>query len=164
LGALGGGPQLTVTAKEQTTMASPTPTRTDTPSASSEASLSELVQRLTEQATSLAQKEVELAKAEMALKGRRLGLGAGAFSGAGLVALLALGALTAAAILALATAVAGWLAALIVAVAYLLAAGALALVGRSKVREGAPPVPEQTAESLQEDLREAKRKAKEGRA
>jgi membrane protein len=122
------------------------------------------LQRLSEQTTSLAQKEIELAKAEMALKGKRIGVGVGAFSGAGLLALLALGALTAAAILALAGAVETWLAAAIVAVAYLLIAGALALAGRSKVQAGTPPVPEQTVESLQEDLRETKQKAKEGRA
>jgi membrane protein len=122
------------------------------------------MQQLTEQTTSLAQKEIELAKAEMALKGKRIGIGVGAFSGAGLLALLALGALTAAAILALASAVEAWLAAAIVAVAYLLISGALALAGRSKVQAGTPPVPEQTVESLQEDLRETKQKAKEGRA
>jgi membrane protein len=122
------------------------------------------LQRLSEQTTSLAQKEIELAKAEMALKGKRVGVGVGAFSGAGLLALLALGALTAAAILALASAVEAWLAAAIVAVAYLLVAGALALAGRSKVQAGTPPVPEQTVASVQEDLRETKQKAKEGRA
>jgi hypothetical protein len=122
------------------------------------------LQRLSEQTTSLAQKEIELAKAEMALKGKRIGIGVGAFGGAGLLALLALGALTAAAILALASAVEAWLAAAIVAVAYLLIAGALALAGRSKVQAGTPPVPEQTVASVQEDLRETKQKAKEGRA
>src|ERR1044072_7989234 len=58
-------------------------------------SISELLQQLTEQTTRLAQKEIELAKAEMAVKGRRLGMGAGAFSGAGLLALFGLGAATA---------------------------------------------------------------------
>jgi uncharacterized membrane protein YqjE len=137
---------------------------TDTQRPLSEDSVFELLQRLSEQTTSLAQKEIELAKVEMALKGKRIGVGVGAFSGAGLLALLALGALTAAAILALASAVEVWLAAVIVAVAYLLIAGALALAGRSKVKAGSPPVPEQTAASLQEDLRETKQKAKEGRA
>jgi hypothetical protein len=140
----------------------PSPTDTSTPL--SQDSVSGLLQRLTEQTTSLAQKEIELAKAEMALKGKRVGIGVGAFSGAGLLALLALGALTAAAILALASAVEGWLAAVIVAVVYLLIAGAMALVGRSKVQAGTPPVPEQTVVSVKEDVRETKEKAKEGRA
>lgn len=138
--------------------------RTAVPAESEERSVSELLQQLTEQTTRLAQKEIELAKAEMAAKGKRLGIGAGAFSTAGLIALFAVGAVTAAAILGLATALEGWLAALIVAGVYLLVAGALALFGRSKVQAATPPVPEQTAESVKEDLKSTKEKAKEGRA
>ena len=145
-------------------MTSQTPIRNDTRNPASQDSVADLLKRLSEQTTSLAQKEIELAKAEMALKGKRIGTGVGAFSGAGLLALFALGALTTAAILALATAVAGWLAALIVAVVYLVIAGVLALAGRSKVQAGTPPVPEQTVESVKEDVRETKEKAKEGRA
>jgi Putative Actinobacterial Holin-X, holin superfamily III len=138
--------------------------RMDTPDEAEERSVSELLRQLTEQTTRLAQKEIELAKAEMAVKGKRLGIGAGAFSAAGLIAVLALGAVTAAAILGLATALEGWLAALIVAAVYLLVAGGLALFGRSKVQAATPPVPEQTAESVKEDLESTKEKAKEGRA
>lgn len=138
--------------------------RTEAPAGAAERSVSELLQQLTEQTTRLAQKEIELAKAEMAVKGKRLGTGAGAFSAAGLIALFALGAVTAAAILGLSTAMEGWLAALVVAGVYLLVAGVLALFGRSKVQAAAPPVPEQTAESVKEDLESTKKKAKEGRA
>jgi hypothetical protein len=128
-----------------------------------ERSISQLLQQLTEQTTRLAQKETELAKAEMTAKGKQLGIGAGAFSAAGLLALFALAALTTAVILALGTAMEDWLAALIVAVVYGLIAGALALVGRSRVQAAAPPVPERTAESVKEDIRQTKHKAKEGR-
>jgi hypothetical protein len=138
--------------------------RVGTPAEAEEHSVSELMRQLTEQTTRLAQKEIELAKAEMTVKGKRLGIGAGAFSTAGLLALFAFGAVTAAAILGLATALEGWLAALIVAGVYLLAAGVLALFGRSKVQAATPPVPEQTAESVKEDLESTKEKAKEGRA
>jgi Putative Actinobacterial Holin-X, holin superfamily III len=127
-------------------------------------SLAELTKQLTEQTTALARKEVELAKAEMSLKAKRLGFGAGAFGGAGLMGVLALGALTAAAILGLAEAVDPWLAALIVAVAYAAVAGALALIGRSRVQAGTPPVPERAIESSREDVEAAKRSAKEARA
>jgi Putative Actinobacterial Holin-X, holin superfamily III len=143
-------------------MAQPTASPPGTDS-SEQGSLSELLRQLTEQTTRLAQKEIELAKAEMAVKGKRISMGAGAFSIAGLLALLALGALTAAAILGLATGMEGWLAALIVAAVYLLLAGASALVGRSKVQAGTPPVPEQTVKSVKEDIEETKQKAKEGR-
>lgn len=138
--------------------------RRDASAEAEERSISELLQQLTEQTTKLAQKEIELAKAEMAAKGKRLGIGAGAFSAAGLIALFALGAATAAAILGLATALEGWLAALIVAVVYLMLAGVLAIVGRSKVQAAAPPVPEQTAESVKEVVESTKAKAKGGRA
>jgi hypothetical protein len=138
--------------------------RTGGAAETTEHSISELLQQLTEQTTRLAQKEIELAKAEMAVKGKRLGVGAGAFSSAGLIALFGLGAVTTAAILGLATALEGWLAALIVAVAYFALAGALALVGRSKVQGAAPPMPEQTVESIKEDVESTKEKAKKGRA
>lgn len=137
--------------------------RMGAPHEDEERSVSELLQQLTEQTTRLAQREIELAKAEMAVKGKRLGIGAGAFSSAGLIGLLALGAVTAAAILGLATAMEGWLAALIVAGVYLLVAGVLALFGRSKVQAATPPVPEQTAESVKEDVEMTKEKAKEGK-
>ncbi|MCW2987611.1 MAG: hypothetical protein JWM24_549 [Solirubrobacterales bacterium] len=145
-------------------MAAPTSNSTGRANGSEQRSVSELLQQLTEQTTRLAQKEIELAKAEMAAKGKRIGVGAGAFSGAGLLALLALGALTAAAILALATALDAWLAALIVAVVYLAVAGLLALIGRAKVEEATPPVPEQAVESVKRDVELTKDKAKEGRA
>jgi lipopolysaccharide export LptBFGC system permease protein LptF len=126
-------------------------------------SLAELTKQLSDQATALARKEVELAKAEMSLKAKRLGLGAGAFGGAGLLAVLALGALTAAAILGLAEAVDAWLAALIVAAVYGAIAGILALIGRNRVQAGSPPVPEETVESVKEDVEWTKASARQAR-
>jgi lipopolysaccharide export LptBFGC system permease protein LptF len=128
-----------------------------------ERSLAELTKRLSDQASTLAQKEIELAKAELALKGKRLGVGAGAFGGAGVVGLFAVGALTAAAILALATAVDAWLAALIVAVLYGAIAAVLALTGKKKVDAATPPVPEQAIESTKTDVEYTKRRTKEAR-
>jgi type IV secretory pathway TrbD component len=84
----------------------------------SDKSLAELTKQLSDQTTALGSKEVELAKAELALKGQRLGLGAGMFGGAGRMVAHAFGALTACLILALATTLDAWLAALIVAAAY----------------------------------------------
>jgi hypothetical protein len=121
------------------------------------------MKQLSEQTSALARKEVELAKAELALKGKRAGVGAGMFGGAGLLALFAVGALTACLILALATAVAPWLAALIVAVVYGAIAGALALTGKTNVQKATPPVPEQATESVKEDVRWAKTRAQAGR-
>ena len=128
-----------------------------------EASISELTKRLSDQSTALARKEIELAKAEVEQKGKRLGLGAGAFGAAGVVGLFAIGALTAAVILALDKAVDAWLAALIVAVAYAAVAGVLALTGKKQVDQGTPPVPEQAIESTKADVDAVKAGAKEGR-
>jgi hypothetical protein len=127
-------------------------------------SIAELTRALSDQATRLAQQEVELAKAELAAKGKKIGIGAGAFGGAAVVGLLALGALVATVILLLATAMTAWLAALIVTVVLAAVAGVMALMGKSKVEEATPPLPEQTIDTVKEDVREAKTRAQEGRA
>ena len=64
-------------------------------------SLGELLKQLSEQTTRLVHQELELAKAELAQKGRQAGMGAGMFGGAGALGLAAVGALTACFILAL---------------------------------------------------------------
>ncbi len=132
-------------------------------SSSGEASVAELVKQLSEQASRLAQQEVQLAKAELAVKGKRAGIGAGMFGGAGVFGFYMLGALTAAAILGLATAVVAWLAALIIAVVLGGVAGLLALQGKNKVQQATPPVPEQASESVKEDVQWAKTKAQAAR-
>jgi hypothetical protein len=121
-----------------------------------EASVRELVQQLSEQTSRLARQEVELAKAELEVKGRRAGVGAGLFGGAGVSGLYALGALVAAAVLALATAVAAWLAALIVAAALAVLTGVLVVRGRSNLQSSAPPVPDRVSDSVKKDLQWAK--------
>jgi hypothetical protein len=130
---------------------------------SSEASVAELVKELSEETSRLARQEVALAKAELAAKGKRAGIGAGLFGGAGAFGFYALGALTAAAILGLATAVAAWLAALILGALLGAIAGVLALRGKSKVEQATPPVPEQATESVKEDVQWAKTRAQAGR-
>ena len=115
-----------------------------------------LLKRLADETATLVRKELELAKAEVAVKGKQAGLGAGLLGGAGVVGLLALGALTAAVILALDTAMAAWLAALIVAVVLGAVAAVLGLKGKNEVAEAGPPIPEQTVETLKEDVQWAK--------
>ena len=132
-------------------------------SAISDRSIAELVKQLSDQTATLVHQELDLAKAELTAKGKKAGLGAGMFGAAGVFGLYAVGALTACVILALSTAMDGWLAALIVAVVYGAIAGVLALVGKNKVKEGVPPVPEQTVESVKEDVQWTKQRAKEGR-
>jgi membrane protein len=125
--------------------------------------MAELVKQLSEQTSRLARQEVELAKAELSVKGKRAGLGLGMFGGAGAMAFYAVGALVAAAVLALATAVTAWLAALIVAVVLGAIAGVMALQGKNKVQQATPPIPEQTTESVKEDVQWAKTRAHAGR-
>jgi membrane protein len=113
--------------------------------------------------STLVRQELELAKAELTVKGKQAGIGAGMFGGAGLFALYGVGALIACAIIALATAVTPWLAALIVAVVLLAAAGVLALAGRARTARAVPPVPEQTVETIKEDVRYTKEHVAEAR-
>jgi uncharacterized membrane protein YqjE len=123
----------------------------------------ELVKDLSAQVSTLVRQELELAKVELTAKGKQAGIGAGMFGGAGLFALYGVGALVACAILALATAVDGWLAALIVAVVLFAAAGVLALLGKGRAQRAVPPVPEQTVETVKEDVRYTKEHVAEAR-
>jgi uncharacterized membrane protein YqjE len=120
-------------------------------------STGELLKQFSEDATTLLRKEVELAKAELAEKGKQAGKGAGMFGGAGLFGVGAFGALTAFLILVLAEAMDAWLAALIVTALWGAIAAVLALQGKQKVEEAAPLQPEQTVETLKEDVEWVKR-------
>ena len=126
-------------------------------------SLADLARQLSNQTTELVRHEVELAKAELRDKGKRAGLGAGMFGGAGALGLYALGALTAAIIAGIAEALPVWVSALIVAALYGAIAGILALRGRKKVQQATPPLPEETVQSVKEDVRYTKQRAQEAR-
>jgi len=123
----------------------------------------DLVRQLSDQTSRLIRQEMALARAELTVKGKQAGIGAGLFGGAGVFGLLALGALTATSIAALALAMDTWLAALIVTVVWAVVAGAMALLGKSRVQEALPPVPEDSVESVKEDVQWTKIKAQEGR-
>jgi uncharacterized membrane protein YqjE len=123
----------------------------------------ELFKRLSNETTTLVRQEVELAKAELQEKGKQAGVSAGMFGGAGLFGVGAFAALTTGVIAALELAMPLWLAALIVTVVYAAIAGVLALRGKQKVEEAAPPLPEQTQESVKEDLEWVKTRARSGR-
>jgi Flp pilus assembly protein TadB len=124
--------------------------------------MSELFKQLSDDLSTLVRQELKLARAEMTEKGKRAGVGVGMFGGAGLFALLACAALTACFIAALATGMEVWLAALIVAVVYAAAGGVLALTGRNRVTEATPVVPEQTIETVKEDVQWARTRQPSG--
>ena len=129
----------------------------------SERSAAELLKQLSDQTATLVRQELELAKVELTAKGKEAGVGAGMFGAAGMLGLYALGALTAAVILALSLAVDGWVAALIVAVVYGAVAGILALSGKGRVQRSVPPAPEQTVQTVREDVEYTRERVKEGR-
>jgi uncharacterized membrane protein YqjE len=117
--------------------------------------IADLVKQLGGQTSTLVRQEIDLAKAELAEKGRVAGKGAGLLGGAAAVGLLAAGSLTACVILALGEVIPEWLAALIVAVVLGAVAAVLALQGRNRMRAATPPVP-QTIETVKEDVEWAK--------
>jgi hypothetical protein len=118
--------------------------------------LGELLKQLSEETTRLVHQELELAKAELTQKGKQAGIGAGLFGAAGAIGLLAAAAMTTCFILLLDMAMPAWLAALVVAVVYAGVAAVLALRGRDRVKQAVPPVPEQTIETVKEDVQWAK--------
>jgi hypothetical protein len=112
--------------------------------------------RVGEGVLTLARQELQLARAEMVEKGKKAGAGAGLMGVAGGIALLAGGALTAFLILALDGVMPNWLAALVVAGAYAVAAAVVFSVGKGRVQDAGPLVPEQTIDSVKEDVQWAK--------
>lgn len=126
-------------------------------------STGELVKQLSEQTTTLVRKEIELAKAELSEKGKVAGEGAGMFGGAAVLGLLAAAVLTTMVIALLDKAMDLWVAALIVALVYGAIAAVLAVTGRDRVKKGMPPAPEQTVETVKEDVQWAKSQAKSAR-
>ena len=108
-----------------------------------EPSIGALVGKLTDSLSRLLRDELQLLQAQIAEKGKSVGVGAGLFAGAGVFALFGLGWLLTAAMFGLATVLPFWAAALIVAGAVLLIAVILALVGKSMLSKGESPQPKE---------------------
>ena len=108
--------------------------------------------RLSADGSQLVRDEIALAKMEVGEKAKKIGLGAGFFGAAGVLAAYAFGVLLAAAVLALALVMPAWAAALIVAAVLLVGAGVAALLGRSNVKDGTPAVPEAAIENVKADI------------
>ena len=125
--------------------------------------LGEVAKNLTSDVSLLVRQEIELAKAEMAQKARTAGPGIGMFGGGAIVALCAAGALTAFAVLVFSIFLPEWAAALIVGA--VLAALAVVLVrqGKERVADAGKPIPEQTIETVKEDVEWTKTRASSAR-
>ena len=125
--------------------------------------IGEVASALTRDLSLLIRQELELAKAEMRQKGRIALPGLGMMGAAGIVCLLAAGALTAFVILLLSLFLDEWLAALLTALALAGVAAALALAGKERVEEVGSPLPEQTIETMKEDAEWMKEQARSAR-
>ena len=121
--------------------------------------IGELFGKLSTETSTLIRQEMALARAELTEKGKEAGKGAGLLGGAGAVGLLGAGAITAGIILLLDLAIAAWLAAVIVGLIYVAVAAFLGLKGRDRIQAATPPIPEQTVDTVKEDVEWAKTRA-----
>ena len=143
-------------------MTEPSGSRASSRTKEQDASTAQLLTRLSEQTSQLVKDELRLATAELTQKGRRPGMGAGLFGGAGVIALFGVGALVACAILALDLVRSVWLAALIVGVALLVGAGIAALLGKKQVSKALPAKPAETIDNVKADLAAVKERNPNG--
>lgn len=104
----------------------------------------------------LVKQQADLAKQEMKEKAAEKAAGGGLLFGAGILALFVLGFLGLAGAAALDLVLPAWAAFLIVAAVYLIGATIAGLVGRQAVT--GPATPEQTMQTVKEDVEWAKRK------
>jgi len=116
-------------------------------------SLIQLVGEVPGLVSQLIRDEIEQIKKELGEKLKRLGLGAGLFAGAAFFGFFAFAVFLAVAILVLAIWLPAWAAALIVLVVLLVLAAVLALLGLREVKKGVPPVPEESIQSVKDDVR-----------
>jgi Putative Actinobacterial Holin-X, holin superfamily III len=134
-----------------------------TPNELRERPLGEVARELTGDLSLLVRQEIELAKAEMTAKGRMAALGLGMFGGAGVAALCAAGAVTAFLVLVFSLFLPSWLAALLVGVGLAAVAYVLIEQGKERIADAGKPVPEQTIETVKEDVEWAKTQASSAR-
>lgn len=125
-----------------------------------ERSTGELVKLVAEQVAVLVRDELKLAQLELAGKGKRAGTGIGMLGGGGLIALYGVACLIACVIIAISHAMTAWLAALIVGAALLAAAAVVALAGRARLRQAAPPIPEEAVDGIKADVQEVREGAR----
>lgn len=126
--------------------------------------LGEVAKGLTRDLSLLVRQEIDLAKAEMAEKGRLAAPGLGMFGGAGIMALCAAGAVTAFLVLVLSLFLPEWAAALIVGAVLAAVTYVLVRQGKERVADAGKPVPEQTIETVKEDVEWVKTRATSARS
>ena len=115
-------------------------------------SIGTLVGQLSEQASRLVRAEIASAKAEMAQKAQKAGIGIGLLAAAGIASLYGLGFLLHSAMSGLDNVMPLWLAALTVGLVLVIFAAVVALIGVRLLKKASPPSPEITVKSLRDDV------------
>jgi uncharacterized membrane protein YqjE len=100
----------------------------------------------------LVRTEIDEARSEMAQKAKSAGVGAGMLSGSAIAAIFSLASLTALIMVALSLVLPLWASMLITTALWGAAAAILAMLGKKKVEDAAPFVPEQTIANIKEDV------------
>jgi hypothetical protein len=131
------------------------------PSPPAEPSLGKLVGEIGEDLSTLFRQEVELAKAEIRQEAAKAGKAAGMLGGAGFAGYMVALLVTLAVVFGLGNVMDLAWAALIVAVVWAVIGGVLFARGRERMRE-VNPTPEQTIETLKEDIEWAKHPTRSG--
>jgi uncharacterized membrane protein YqjE len=129
----------------------------------SELSTADLVSQATAQVSTLVRDELALAKAELAEKGKRAGLGGGLFGGAAVLALYGLGLLITLAVVLLHLVWPLWLAVPVVMVVVFAAAAVAALIGKQQLKSATPPVPSDAIAGVEADVQTVKTAGRDGR-
>lgn len=111
----------------------------------------------------LVRKEIEQARAEMGEKVKSAGVGAGMLSGSALAALFTLASLTALVIVAFSLTLPLWASMLIVTALWAVATAILGLLGKKRVEDAVPFVPERTIANVKEDVQWARGKTRRHR-
>ena len=127
-----------------------------------EESFGTLIKDLSSDTSHLVKQELNLARAELTIKAKQAGRGVGMLAGAGVAALMLLGALTAFLIVVFDAWMPLWVAALIVTLLWAIITGALASAGQAALKN-INPQPEQTIDSLKEDVEWAKHPTRSAR-
>lgn len=124
--------------------------------------LPDLLRQLSTDTATLLRQEIALARAELSQILKRVAASAGMFGVAAIGALGAFGAFTAFLILVISLVIPAWAAALVVTVLYGIVAAVGALAGKKAI-EQVSPVPQQTVETVKQDVEAVKAGVRRGR-
>jgi uncharacterized membrane protein YqjE len=126
-------------------------------------SIPELLRQLASDTTQLVRQEIQLAQAEIGQKVRTAGRSLPLLALSAVLAVGAFATLTATLILALAVVVPAWAAALLVTAVYAIVAAVTAKIGIDALKKAGAPVPEQTIETIREDVEAVRAGVQRGR-